>query len=310
MSEILASQMWDIMNHSNDGMDKLASISETYLRDRIRETCLANRVLPPVVLTEATIDTNTQNDFPLKRVWLEPDSKAFTMGFRGRGYAQFAEGRKYEVWFAKFETEHFKKTQEELMTMKIPFINIVNNNFVFDLQEQVDGMFQERLKVSAIAAGNEITASGTINTGFKEAIIEGARRVISRRRRAARLLMTESTWLNLARLKPDKIGYDAVGRIAFNGVAAEKVFMGYEVLTTINANNPSRGVESVWNDDEIFVVTSPEYLGSNFMLNEVQQEMKRTGNMLEWYQWTDQGLEIGNISSVAMIKGVSSLTND
>jgi hypothetical protein len=309
MSEILASQLWDVFTGSSDGMEKVAGLTEDYLRDRIRETCVANRCIAPIVLTEAQIDTNTQNDFPLKRVWLEPDSKAFTLGFRGRGSAQFVEGRKYEVWFAKLETEHYKKTQEELMTMRFPLIDVVNNNFVFDLQEQVDGMFKLRLDAAAAAqtSTNVIPAgAGTVKGVFKDAVIAGVRAVLGRRRRAARLIMTESTWLNLAKLEPDKIGYNSVDRIAFNGVAPEKTFLGYEVITSINAVNSS--ITSVWPDDYIYCVAAPEFLGSNFMLRDVQQEMDRKGNMLEWYSWTNQGIEVGNVSSVSKITGIASLT--
>jgi hypothetical protein len=320
MSTLMASQLWDVFTGAGGGMEKIAGLTEDYLRNRIRETCVANRVISPIVLTEATIDTNTQNDMPLKRVWLEPESKAFTIGFRGRGQAQFVEGRKYEVWFDKLETEHFKKTQEELMTMRFPLIDVVNANFVFDLQEQVDFMFKARLDASAQAnaSTNVISVgSGTVKGLFKDAVIQGVRAILGRRRRAARLIMTESCFLNLAKLEPDKVGYDIVGDIAMNGVYPRKTFLGYEVITSINSSNTvlqpgSPGVsipgESVWTDDNIYCVTAPEFLGSNFMLRDVQQEMDRKGNMLEWYSWTNQGIEIGNVSSVSVITGIASLT--
>lgn len=99
---IMVSQLWDVFG-GGDGMTKVAGLTEDFLRDRIRETSVANRVIPPVVLTEAQLERNTNNDWPLKRVEIEPDSKAFTVGFRGKGSAQFFEGRKYEVFFTKFE---------------------------------------------------------------------------------------------------------------------------------------------------------------------------------------------------------------
>ena len=317
---ILTSQLWDVFTGTENGHEKVAGLTENYLRDRIRETCVANRAIPPVILTEAQIDTNTQNDFPLKRVWLEPESKAFTLGFRGRGYAQFVEGRKYEVWFTKLETEHFKKTQEELMTMKFPLIDVVNSNFVFDLQEQVDAMFRDRLDAAVVAAGGptqshtiKAVAGDKVKDVFKDLVIDAVRAVLGRRRRTARLIMTEHTWMNLARLEPDKIGYENVGRIAFTGVTPEKTFLGYEVITTINS--VKKGVtpgepnahESVWPNDCIYAITAPEYLGSNFMLRDIQQEMDRKGNMLKWYSWTNQGMEIGNVSSVSKISGIDEL---
>lgn len=302
------SQLWDVFSGNNSGsMEKVAGLTEDFLRDRIRETSVLNRALPPVVLTEAQIERNTANDWPLKRVEIEPDSKAFTLGFRGKGTAQFFEGRKYEVYFTKIETEHFKKTREELMTMRYPVMDVVNNNFVLDMQEQLDGMFVTRLNAAAAAqaATNVVAAgAGTVKGLFKDAVLAGVRAVLGRRRRAARLIMTESTWLNLAKLEPDKIGYEPVSRIAFGGVANEKSFLGYEVITSINSTTAG----SVWSDDFIYCIAEPGFLGSNFILGDVQQEMKREGNMLEWWAWADQGTEIGNVSSVSKITGISSLT--
>jgi hypothetical protein len=302
------SQLWDVFSGNNsDSMEKVAGLTEDFLRDRIRETSVLNRALPPVVLTEAQIERNTANDWPLKRVEIEPNSKAFTIGFRGKGTAQFFEGRKYEVYFTKIETEHFKKTREELMTMRYPVMDVVNNNFVLDMQEQLDGMFVTRLDAAAAAqaATNIIsTGAGTVKDLFKNAVLAGVRAILGRRRRAARLIMTESTWLNLAKLEPDKIGYEPVSRIAFGGVANEKTFLGYEVITSINSTTAG----SVWNDDYIYCIAEPGFLGSNFILGDVRQEMKREGNMLEWWAWADQGTEIGNISSVSKITGISSLT--
>ena len=305
---LMVSQLWDVFGGGSnaDGMTKVAALTEDYLRDRIRETSVLNRVIPPVVLTEAQIERNTLNDFPLKRVELEPDSKAFTLGFRGKGSAQFFEGRKYEVYFTKIETEHFKKTREELMTMRYPVMDVVNNNFVLDMQEQLDGLFRARLDASVTAAtaitnaytyAATITSAADVANNFKDAVIAGVQAVVGKRRRVARLIMTESTWMNLARLTPDKLGFDAVQRIAFGGTAPEKSFLGYEVITTIN----SVGAGSVWANNRIYCVAEPGFLGSNFILGDVQQEMKREGNMLEWYSWADQGTEIGNIFSTSVI---------
>lgn len=296
-SSILVSQLWDALGTDN-GMEKVSGLTGNYLRDRIRETSVANRALPPKVVTENDVERNTDNDFPLMRIDIEPDSKAFAVGFRGKGHAQFFEGRKYEVYFTKLETEHFKKTREELTTMRYPVMDVVNNNFIYDMQEQVDGLFKSRLNVAAGLSGvvGSITATDIKGT-FKDGIINAVKGVLGKRRRTAKLIMTEACWLNLAKLEPDKIGYDNVGRIAMNGVYAEKTFLGYEVITSIN----SATAGSVWSDSEIFVIPTADFLGSNFILGDVQQEFKREGNMLEWYSWSDQGIELGNVGGVGKV---------
>lgn len=307
---ILVSQLWGAFD-STSGMEKVASLTEDYIRDRIRETSVLNQVIPPVLLTEAQIERNTNNDWPLKRVEIEPDSKAFVVGFRGKGSARFMEGRKYEVFFTKIETEHFKKTREELMTMRYPVMDVVNNNFVLDMQEQIDGLFKVRLDAAAALSGislsPDFSTNANIAANFKDMVIDMAQKIIGKRRRPATLIMTEAMYLNLGRLTPDKLGYgDAVQRIAFNGVYPEKQFFGYRVVTSINAGTTggTTNAGSVWAHNKIYMVTEPGFLGSNFILGDVNQEMKREGNMLEWWDWSDMGCEIGNVGSV----GVSTLT--
>lgn len=296
MSGLLMSQLWDVFSGGNaEGVEKIASLTEDFLRDRIRETSVLNRILPPVVLTEAQIERNTANDWPLKRVEIEPDSKAFTIGFRGKGSAQFMEGKKYEVYFTKIETEHFKKTREELMTMRYPVVDVVNSNLVLDMQEQLDGMLATRFAAAVALSGNVVNTGATALT--KENLVALAQTITGKRRRPVRLIMTEARWMDLATLSPDKLGYGGVERIAFNGVRAEKTFLGYEVITSINSSVAG----SVWNDKNIWMVTEPQFLGSNFIIGDVQQEMKREGNMLEWWSWMDQGCEIGNAKSVGQI---------
>ena len=294
---ILASQIWDVFQGNNhEAMEKVAAMTEDFIRDRIREVSAANRVIPPVVLTEAQIERNTDNDWPLKRVEIEPDSKAMTLGFRGKGEAKFFDGKKYEVYFNKIEAEHFKKTKEELMTMRYPVMDVINNNIILDMQEQLDGMFVKRLEAAALASGNKI--SDTTNTTLtKEILIDAAQLIVGKRRRGVRLVMTEARFMDLMRLNPDKIGYDHVGRLAFDGVREVKKFGGFEVITTINSSTAG----SVWDDKVIWLVAEPQWLGSNFILGDVTQEMKREGNMLEWWAWQDQGIEIGNINGLVRI---------
>ena len=293
MSGLLVSQLWDVFNGGNtEGIEKVAALTEDFLRDRIRETSVLNRVIPPVVLTEAQIERNTANDWPLKRVEIEPDSKAMSLGFRGKGTANFFEGAKYEVYFTKIEAEHFKKTREELMTMRYPVVDVVNNNLVLDMQEQLDALFVKRLAAAATSSSQFLNSTNTTLT--KEDLITAAQTITGKRRRPLRLIMTEARWMDLARLGPDKVGYEGVERIAFNGTRIEKTFLGYEVITSINSSTDG----SVWNDKDVWMVSEPGFLGSNFIIGDVQQEMKREGNQLEWWAWMDQGVEIGNIKSI------------
>jgi len=327
-NELLLSNLWDVLD--GGGMDKTAAITETFIRDRIRETSVLNQAIPPVFLTEAEIERNTFDDFPLKRVDIEPDSKALTIGFRAKSEAKFWDGRRFEVYFNKFESQHFKKTREELMTMRFPVTQVLQSNFVLDIQEQLDRQFRARLDAAATAAGNIYTASGYNPFQLKEAIQQGMLQITNRRRRATRMIMTEGRYTDIGQLKYDDWG-PKVADITISGNRDIKTFMNLEVITSINSrtgtgsalsdidgsavspngmaltsteatiNDPAGTTGSAWPNDSIYLITDPNFLGSNFVLGDLLQEFDRKTNMLEWWCWQDQGFEIGNIFSVARI---------
>lgn len=289
---MLVSQLWDATRNS-DAMDKVASLNQDFLRDRLREISVADRVLPPVVLTEAELERNTTNDWPLKRVDIEPDSKAMSLGFRGKGEAKFFDGKRFEVYFTKIESEHFKKTREELMTMRYPVVDVVEQNFVLDMHEQLDKLFQARLTAAAAASGNTASVSGGLLT--KDAIIALKKKILAKRRRPTTLIMTEARYNDLALLTADKLGFELVQNVSLNGVEAIQKFLNLNIVTSINTADAG----SVWPENKVYLVTEPQRLGASYVIGDVQQEMKREGNSLEWYTWMDRGLEIGNINSVA-----------
>ena len=324
-NELLMSNLWDVMDQDG-GMTKTAALTETFIRERIRETSVLNQAIPPVFLTEAEVERNTFDDWPLKRVDIEPDSKAFAIGFRAKSEAKFFDGRRFEVYFNKFESQHFKKTREELMTMRYPVTQVLQSNFVLDIQEQLDVQFRNRLDMAATAAGNITSISAYDPFQLKAAIQQGFLQITNNRRRATRMIMTEGRYTDIGQLKYDDWG-PRVADITISGNRDIKTFMNLEVITSINSRTLAGGIGtggvspnglalesrtgtvtdpvgstgSAWPNNSIYLITDANFLGSNFVIGDLAQEFDRKTNMLEWWCWQDQGFEIGNIYSVARI---------
>ena len=260
---LLMSHIWNALDYQ-DGHTKTAAATGQFIRDRIRETSVLNRILPPTFVTEAEVERNTEDDAPLMRIDLEPDSRALTMGYRGRGEAKYWNGRRAECYFNKFESEHFIKSKEEMMTMRFPVRQVIEANFILDIQEALDSQFRKRLDGAALISGQVVNAldyspDGSVGnpltrTSLKQAVQMAQRMMLggnplntaegsSGRRRGTRLIMTESRWTDVAQLNIMDWG-NAVNQITMAGNRDIKTFMGMDVVTSINARTKTGALET------------------------------------------------------------------
>jgi len=334
-TDILGSQIWDILTNSSDGQQKLAASSEGYIQNRLRETSVLDRAIPPQTITEAEFDLDIKNDHPKKIVFHEPDSKAMSLGFKAVGEAKWWNSNKFEVYMSKFETIHYIKTRQEMAMVRIPIYEILQRNFVLDIQEQLDTQFRRRLDAAATAAGNIFTVSGYLPEAHLKPIIqEGQRSIIHNNKIPTTLIMTEGRWTDVAQLKLEHWGNN-VADITTQGNRNVKSFMGLKVITSINGRDSigdgassdtieldkvgralkqdaadyiadapltdQRQYQSVWPENSIYIITDPNFLGVNFKWGTLRNTVDIKGDRLEWFASQDQGFEIGNIYSVARI---------
>ena len=119
-------------------------------------------------------------------------------------------------------------------------------------------------------------------------------------------IVTESRWNDILLFNPNDIGYTLVGELAINGAKKIPTFLDIPVVRTIEAIGggntgamPSAGsiVNSVWDNKSIYLCSTPDFLGKNFILQDVQYHMERKYNLLTWAAWMTRGAGIGNINA-------------
>ena len=52
-------------------------------------------------------------------------------------------------------------------------------------------------------------------------------------------------------------------------------------------------------DGELYIFTSPEFLGRHYVLNDVQVFFKQEGDEITFWCWEDIGMGIGNANAVS-----------
>lgn len=292
------SQLWE----ATETLEKTAETSQAvgfFTRDRLRQECVLDRVLPPQFATQADLERNTNDDYPLIRVEKELDTSAFSIGFHGAAETNFFNGSKYEIYFGNLRTQEHNKTQEELMTMRAPVVDYFNRNGVFDLGARADRPFRAALELAVSQLPGDVVAGGAATAFTKAHAVTALKTMEKRRVPAGCWICSEARWNDLLLMSPNDIGYTLVGDLAVGGAKKVPTFLDIPVVRTIESTGTA--ATSVWDDKVMYLVSTPDFLGKNFILTDVTYHMKREYNMLTWAAWMSRGAGIGNIKSVVKI---------
>ena len=73
---------------TEEGRSKIAAYGGGVIRDHLRETSFARKVLPPQPVTPEECQVSTEHDGLVKIEELEPESRAMVVDFRGSARAR------------------------------------------------------------------------------------------------------------------------------------------------------------------------------------------------------------------------------
>tara|TARA_Y100001973_G_scaffold106120_1_gene182166 strand:- start:9728 stop:10795 length:1068 start_codon:yes stop_codon:yes gene_type:complete len=295
---------------SPEGKEKLAAVAQSYVRDKLRESSFARKILPPQMVTKADLQVSVNHDTLVYIDEIEPNSRAVSMTFRGQPTARYISGPRYEIPFFTVSSEKFEKTEQELMAYRMPITKIIEDNAVKDLQEIEDHRFlsyvhdavaKTGLRVQGEQATDDIAAngaSGSAGTDFEGTLQRGDlvklyKKLDSTRRRCAKILMNEENWDDCLAWTIEDFGDTVQGKVAIDGYTYDKI-MGRMVVRTIKTDILPTG--------NIYGFTSPEFLGKFLILNNTKFYIDKVANMISFQCWEDIGMGLGNIQSIARLE--------
>ena len=123
---------------TEEGRAKIAAYGGGVIRDHLREVSFARKVLPPMPVTPAECQVSTEHDGLVKIEELEPESRAMVVDFRGSSRARYIRAPRVAVSFFTIESEHFEKTEQELLAYKMPITKMIEEQSANNLQEIED----------------------------------------------------------------------------------------------------------------------------------------------------------------------------
>jgi hypothetical protein len=277
------------LNKLSEGRDKeAADMGSRFIRQKLRQESFFRNVITPVTLSDDELDRDVNTDLPMKIVEKEPDSRAYSIPFKGQAKGSWFSGPRYAIKFFKIEGTRFKKSKFELMSYQNDIRSILSDNSVKDMADQEDIHGLAALNTVAVGPKHLVLAGGLVATNMVLAL----QAHVLRKQPIGKLLMSKALFLEALKLPYTTIG-DAARRMYDGGVESEEKLWGIPVVTTIKTDIISA------ND---FYVLSPEnYLGNFFLLQDATLFLKQEADMIEFHTYESVGGGIGNDDSVTRV---------
>ncbi|MFW9998260.1 MAG: hypothetical protein ACFFD4_39845, partial [Candidatus Odinarchaeota archaeon] len=322
-----------------EGKEKISEYSSNLVRDRLREHSFFRQVIPPQNVTRTDCQRSVNHDTLSKIVDVEPKSRAMAITFRGQPTARFVRGPRAEVAFFTISSEKFEKTEQELLAYEEDITKIIEKNTVQDIQEVEDreatihieaavqalqaeansGSTSPQLDNSTINGGSPpvefsvrkgeiarslgaaITPDQTVHPLQKPDLVNLSSLLNGNLVRAERFLLCETDFDSLGQWTAEDMGDKLQSETTVDGYKYNTI-IGKAYVRTIKTN--------ILRPGNVYVFTSPEFLGKFFILNEVKFYIDKIANLITWQSWEDIAMAIINIGSVRKLELYSGDASD
>lgn len=282
---------------TQEGCDKVAGMATDFCRVKIREGSFTRKILPPKQITGADLDQAVDSDSPMRIIHKDKVSEAYPVTFREQAQQRYYIGNKFQVFYANIQSEEFTKVTEELQTYRVPIKQIIQENYLKDIQRAEDKSFLDTVNAILLKKESEKIGTSVYRTSedrFTPATLaEGLKLLVAKELPIGTILINEQDWMSLLQLQQDAAGSAVMEDIIHNGYSYTKL-LGYNFVRTIKGDIVPPG--------RIYMFSTPEYLGVFDVLEDVKAYMKTEANKFSFHLWETIGISIGNDNGVAMIQ--------
>ena len=320
-----------------DGPQKTAAASLPYIQDKLRESSFCDKIVPSEKVTRSDLQRSVNHDTMVKIIDIEPGSRAMSLNFRGQPDAEYINGKRYAISFYTISSLKFEIIEQELMAYEMPITKIIEENSLKDMIEVKDREFinhieaciegmQSEANVGAVAFNTSTILAGNVygvsklkgDLALQQQVDDFVARPIQRpdivkikKLLKRQIVKTDGTVVRQGRLKPavmlmtesdsddfdqwtiEDFGDKLQSETATDGYGYSKV-LGLRIIRTIK--------NDILREGNIYVFTAPQFLGRNYVLNDVKFYIDKIANRIFWQAWMDIGMGFGNIAAVVKLE--------
>ena len=318
----LNSQFLNLLD-TPDGISKVAAASGKYIRDRLREACVVDKILPPESVTPSDCQVSENHDTLVRLVHVEPQSRAMSITFRGQPTARYIRAPRVSIPFYTISSEKLEKTEQELMAYgDMPVTKILEDNMVKDMQEIKDRTTLQHFEAAVQALQFEVNGTNAFNRSNyalrrKVSVIKGRNPLLGttddfvvypalrpdfinlfnlldrNRLESDLILMTEPDYNNILTWTLQDLGDKATSETAVSGWTYNTL-LGKKFIRTIKTD--------IFREGNVWLFTKPDFFGRSYILNNTKFYIDKIANLILWQSWMDVGVGIVNIAAVRKLE--------
>jgi hypothetical protein len=316
---------------TEEGRQKIAAYGGGVIRDHLREVSFARKVLPPMPVTPAECQVSTEHDGLVKIEELEPESRAMVVDFRGSSRARYIRAPRVAVSFFTIESEHFEKTEQELLAYKMPITKMIEEQSANNLQEIEDRQFLIYAEAGIQQVQKDANTSYATHTKFNATNINAGNVAYGPDQNASvmkgQLALTAGAddfvvrpvnrpdFVNFfkmmagpdRRLRLDLVlltepDYDDILQWTVEDmgdrIQSETVVDGYKYNTLLGRRFIRTIKTDILRRGNIYGFAAPQFLGCFYVLNNTKFYVDKVGNKITFWCWEDIGMAFLNLNSL------------
>ena len=317
---------------TEEGRQKIAAYGGGVIRDHLREVSFARKVLPPMPVTPAECQVSTEHDGLVKIEELEPESRAMVVDFRGSSRARYIRAPRVAVSFFTIESEHFEKTEQELLAYKMPITKMIEEQSANNLQEIEDRQFLIFAEAGIQQVQKDANTTHGTHGGFSSSAINGAappavgpdQNASVMKGQLALSALTDDfvvrpvnrpDFVNFfkmmsgpdRRLRLDLVlltepDYDDILQWTVEDmgdrIQSETVVDGYKYNTLLGRRFIRTIKTDILRRGNVYGFAAPEFLGCFYVLNNTKFYVDKIGNKITFWCWEDIGMAFLNLNSL------------
>lgn len=296
------------------GQTKEASVSaQSFTRNKLREESFAEKILTPIDIGNDELDKAENPELLVKWNDREPDQApavTIPLGIVPDMY-QF-KGDRYPSYFARIVSPLFSKDIDKLRSYDYDIRQILLENSTKDIATEIDTKFMEKVNsvVGSVNTSN-LSLSGydlpqwvEISGGITRENVAEAFKTIQRLRvpfgptqpdggeSKGVMLMNNITAQEFVKMSRSEVGGDLAQEMFVNGLPS-KTLLGVKPIYTLKSE--------LVPDNTIYLFSSEEFFGKYYRLQPLTVFMETKAFFIQFFQYLNISLSIGNVRGVCRI---------